>query len=387
MLSPPNERDPWPPIPTVLRDFGNFDWTLRRSYVLLLLSRTCAGMHSNATFDEVVARVRDHGALADMFACMNVDEKGCDEGEYESLGREVDVLNPTSSIILQLEYGLAPLKQKISESDCDGLSRLAYTAAEEQDNESYQRVMMALTSKICSSTQGVNLFGVVFEIGEMAHCGNRNCPTLARWLGPLWCVLKTDLCENGNITSRTVAWSGHTRHTFEILLGYALFNGDEKGEVVDAMVLLNLYEPWSLSALCKLWREQKHNLLQENMHGHPLCNSDDSDSGSDSDDSDYDYKEHLQWRESMRRLLRCTILELRRPGLKWQRVGVLLDVVQSCFVVASQPPQPAPLLAPLSGRPSHGASHPLLNPLVRATKPRRWRHFHATMRTSRSRSV
>ena len=353
VLVPPKELDPWPLIPSVLRececDIGNLGWTLRCSYVALLLSRLCAGMPSDSPFCDVLARVRDCDALSELLACAELDEEGREHGAIDMrliLLRDWYMEDPLEEPLmlswgdgidedtksqcrymaekvakLKYKHALGPLLDKVQQADGVELGRLAAVAAAEEDFVSYQLIttVMANTSP---TTTDFNLWGTIEAVGHMSFEGDDDYNTMDMWLGPIY-ELVTSSRED---RVRVSAWGGHTRKTFERLLWHQIHRVHiQSGHVFEVWSLLSLYLEWAVPALVQLWNDQEYGLLHHKALLRGLC--------EDEDGEDH-WHPHSIWRESMRRLFRTTILVLCQ-GLEplegwWKRVGWIMQAVAQC---------------------------------------------------------
>lgn len=356
-LVPPKTNEPWPPIPSVLRGdeccdecgVGNLNWTLRRSYVALLLSRLCAGMPSDSPFCDVLARVRDCNALSELLACDSLDEEGREYSDFDlsAILLRGDMEDPLDEplmlcygsgaddtakykctraiekrVKIQYKYALGPLRDKVQRADGVELGRLAAIAADEQDFVSYKLIMKVM-AKTSPTTTDFNLWSAIEAVGHMRFSGDDDYNTMDRWLSPL-SLLVINSSEHRFLAR---AWGGHTRKTFERLLWHQLhFFHIESGRVLEVWNLLSLYPEWAVPALVDIWNDQESGLLHhKTLVGSGLC-------------EDEDEEDHLhplsQWRESMRRLFRTTILVLCQ-GIGpsdgwWKRVGWIMQALAQC---------------------------------------------------------
>ena len=266
-LRPPMAEDPWPPIPSVLREYeiGNLQWTLRRSYLALLLSRIGAGTPSDATLQEVLARVRDCGALGDLLACSELDEEGrerpswdfrsevlkgyyLDEDLNEHTGEPLllcweddDRHNQRTAMEdteMRFEYSLGPLKQQIFKCRRDGgLVGLATTAAVEGDFVSFRFIMQWIWKV---RDEEVDLWPVVHAIGNGSFQGEDDYNAKGLWLSLIW--ERVVGIEDGFVRT----YGGHNRSTFERTLSHMIYyhhtvNGCAHG----AQHLCELHEEWA----------------------------------------------------------------------------------------------------------------------------------------------
>ena len=314
-LAPPNPKDPWPPIPSVLREcgMGNLPWTLRRSYVALLLSRICAGMDSDASGADVVARVHDHDAIRELLACAELDEEGKeyggdwdirsldegDDGEPLMLrweGADGSAMRvATNRVKAQFKHALDPLKRRVKavQHDAGCLNVLAKTAAEESDLVSFKWIVHVAMGK--APDEQIDLWGAMSEIGAMHFSGDDGYRALDRWMTPVY------HCVNGVPGAFDRTYGGHDRATFERIVWWLIHEvHEESGCIDDVMTVLCAYLEWAIPALCKMWRKEEYLLRKRGV----LAPGDDLSEAADADDDHLNPE--MQWRESMRRLVRIS---------------------------------------------------------------------------------
>jgi len=348
-LKPPRTKDYWPLLPAVLRELGvgHPEWTHRRSYVALLLAPLCAGMPSDATLRDVLLRARDADELHDLIACCELDETGvqfpdCDfkdmllkeeDGEplllcWEHGDQDYQIM-AMRHMRAHYKYSLAPLKRKLHWHGHDGrwINEMAHLAAVQRDVVSFRLILQKMPKE---GMLALDLSGAVRAIGTMWFEGHdNNCVyVLDRWLGPVF-----DLCiKNATVFERS--YRGQTRDTFERVLWHMMHAVDNPERPPDASAhlgtLCHFYEEWMASALCKLWRVLQADLLsfgvfapEDGLRQLP-------------DDEDDATGPWPQWRESVRCLMRTTVMILRTGFfLKacddwWKHVGWLMQAVAEC---------------------------------------------------------
>lgn len=331
-------------IPSVLRendgisDLCNLQWTLRRSHVALLLSRICAGMASDASLQDVLARARDCDALGDLFACAEVDEEGQEFGAIEMrnlllYGFDDDDYQPfllcSQHMAIQnaereFEHTLDPLKRRVKEAkhDTGCLNLLAKTAAEESDLVSFKWIVHVAMGK--ASQEQIDLWGAVQVIGDTGFSCDDGYEALDHWMTLVWERV------NGVPGAFNRTYSGHNRATFERIVSWLIYDVHEgSGCIDDVMTVLCAYLEWAIPALCKMWRYEEHLLRKRGV----LAPGDDL---SEAADADGDYlNPETQWRESMRRLMRTSLVamydERVRPSTgKWKHIGWLMEAMADC---------------------------------------------------------
>ena len=350
-LAPPNPKDPWPPIPSVLRehdgisDLCNLQWTLRRSHVALLLSGICSGMDSGASLEDVLARVRDCDALGDLLACAEVDEEGREYGAvgmrnllmdgfggygeeplllcWEGGDRDFQYMT-TQHMKKQLKHALDPLKRRVKavEHDAGCLSKLAKTAVEECDLVSFKWIVKKAMGNVPDEHLG--LWGAMQAIGDMGFSGDDGYAARDRWMTPVY------HCVNGVPDAFNRTYGGHDRATFERIVWWLIHEvHEESGCIDDVMTVLCAYLEWAIPALCKMWRKEEYLLRKRGV----LAPGDDLSEAADADDDHLNPE--MQWRESMRRLMRTSLVamydERVRPSTgKWKHVGWLMEAMADC---------------------------------------------------------
>ncbi len=355
MLASPNPKDPWPPIPSVLReneclhDLCNLQWTLRRSHVALLLSRICAGMDSGASLQDVLARVRDCDALGDLLACAQLDACGQEFGSVEMRNLLLYTVEDYDEEPLLLcwerddhdlqhmairrvqkrfKYALDPLKRRATTlgmpCDAECLSYLAKTAAKESDLLSFRWIVQKAMRRVPDCQ--IDLWGVMRVVGGMDFSGDDDYAALDHWMTPVY------QRANAAFGVFTDTYCAHDRATFERIVKWMIYEvRNESGCVDNVMKVVTeyTYTEWVVPALCKMWHREEYLLRRRGA----LAPGDDLSAAADLDDDHLNPK--MQWRESMRRLMRTTIVTMYDEGLvfatgKWKQIGWLLDAMAHC---------------------------------------------------------
>ena len=333
-LEPPCDKDPWPILPAVLRelDVGHPEWTLRCSYVSLLLVPICAGMPSDATLRDVLLRVRDADALRGLLACAELDDAGieypnCDfrmmllqEGEDEGEPLLLDCERggresrhaATMAMRSKFKYGLRPFKRLLRKHRFDPawIGTAARQAANERDVVSFREIMRALPAGVDIAhcrLRDLDLGDVVHAIGEMYFSGDDGrYDALDKWLGPIYRV--TSECQAECEEVFNLAYGGQRRATFERVLWHMIhYVLVSDGSVLPVCMLCQLYEAWMAPALCTLWRKARDSLL---LFG-TLAADDCLRWLPVDEEGGHSLADHPEWREAMRRLMRTTVAILR----------------------------------------------------------------------------